>query len=39
MIEVDWTQPDPEIHLQLFDVNKQQRVSHRVMLSELQPGS
>jgi len=39
MIEVDWTQPDPEIHLQLFDVNKQHRVSHRVLLSELQPGS
>ncbi len=39
MIEVDWKLADPEIHLQLFDLNKQQRVSHRVLLSELQPGS
>jgi hypothetical protein len=39
MIEIDWSSEDPELHLQLIDVEGTQRVSHRVRLSQLQPKS
>lgn len=39
MIEMDWNAEDPEVHLQLIDINGKQRVSHRVRLSELRPSA
>lgn len=39
MIEIDWAAEDPELHFQLIDITGKQRVSHRVRLSELQPGA
>jgi len=37
MIEIDWNNEDPEIHMQLIDIAGKQRVSHRIRLSELRP--
>lgn len=37
MIAIDWSAPDPELHLQIIDVSGALRVSHRVRLGELQP--
>lgn len=35
MIEIDWSQDDPELKLQLVDINGEIRVSHQVKKSEL----
>ncbi len=35
MIEFDWSKSEPELHLQLIDINGKTRVSHTVKLSEL----
>ena len=36
MIEIDWAQPDPEIHLEIWD-GRDVFLDHVVKLSELQP--
>ncbi|MFH0909170.1 MAG: alkaline phosphatase D family protein [bacterium] len=38
LMTIDWTQPDPEITLQLRDMSDKVRVEQKMRLSELNPG-
>jgi alkaline phosphatase D len=35
LIKIDWSKPDPEIALQIFDVDNKQRISKTITLSEI----